>query len=134
MRAFILAASLLLAGCSGGEDVANAEKDVASFHAQLNAADFGAIHEQASSEWKGATSRPDAIKLFSAIHRKLGAFKSGKQDGWHVNYGTGGKTIAVQYRSDFEKGAAVEVFTFKESGEKLQMVGYNINSPTLITG
>ena len=134
MRTLILASCLFLAACSGGKDVARAEQNIERFHAQLNAGNLEMIHNQTGSEWKGATTKPDAIKLFSAVRTKLGPFKSGKQNGWHVNYGTGGKMILVQYQSEFERGTAVETFTFKESGEKIQMVGYNINSPTLITG
>ena len=134
MRTLIIAACLMLMACSGGEDVAMAEQGVEGFHAQLNAERFEAIHDGAGAEWKSATTKPDAIKLFSAVRAKLGPFKSGKQDGWRVNYDSGGKTVVVQYKSEFQRGAAVETFTFKESGERLQLVGYNINSPTLITG
>ena len=134
MRIIIAALCLCLVACSGGEDVAEAKRNIDSFHVQLNAGKFEDIHNQTGSEWKDATTRSDAIELFSAVRTKLGPFRSGKQTGWHVNYGTGGKTIIVQIESQYEKGTAVETFTFKDSGEKAQMVGYNINSKALITG
>ena len=133
MRNLFAAFCLFLAACSGGEDVATAEKSIEIFHEQLNAGKFQEIHNQAGSEWKGAITGADAVKLFAAVRTKLGEFKSRKQSGWRVNYGQG-KTIVVQYESQFERGTAVETFTLKRSGEEAQMIGYNINSNALITG
>jgi hypothetical protein len=134
MRCLIVAFALFLTACSGGEDLAVAERAVSQFHGDLNAGRFGQIHDQAGNEWKNATTKPDAVELFSAVRTKLGAFVSGTQEGWRVNHGTGGTSVVVQYRSRFRNGEGTETFTFRSNRDGAQLIGYNINSNALITG
>jgi hypothetical protein len=134
MRRLLLTVLLLLCGCSGGEDLAAAEKEIGRFHAQLNAGHFDKIYVDAAPDWKQASPRDDTIKLFAGLHNKLGLFVAGKQNSWRVNYGTGGTTILVLYDSKFQKGDGQETFTYRRSGDAVQLVGYNINSRALITG
>lgn len=134
MRWFIVAAMLVVAACTGGENLAAAEKEIGRFHANLNAGEFTRIHEGAGPQWKQTTSKTDAESIFRAIRTKLGPYEAGKQNGWRVNYGTGGTLVVVRYESHFQKGDAIETFTFRRSGDNAQLVGYNINSKTLITG
>ena len=134
MRILLIAAMMTLGACSGGKDLAQSEQAIARFHEQLNSGQFDEIYRNASSEWKGASSQADSQKLFAAVRKKLGSFQSGKQVGWRANYGTGGSTVVVQYASKYEKGAATETFTYRPSDPAPVLIGYNINSPVLITG
>jgi hypothetical protein len=134
MRRLLLTSLLVLSGCSGGKDLGAAQKEIASFHAQLNAGQFDQLYSAASPAWKQASSQSDSRQLFTAIHTKLGAYQSGKQNSWRVNYGTGGTTILVLYDSKFQKGDAQETFTYRRSGNDTKLEGYNINSRALITG
>lgn len=134
MRYLIAALILLLSACSGGEDLDSAEKAIDRFHSELNAGNFERIHENAAPEWKKASSKADMVQLFQAVRNKLGPFVSGKQNGWRVNYTTGGTFVLVLFESKYQKGDATETFTFRRSGESAQLVGYNINSRALITG
>jgi hypothetical protein len=134
MRLLCLGTVLALSACSAGKDVGAAEGGVARFHAELNSGQFNSIYEQAAPGWKQATNEPDTVKLFSAIHNKLGSFISASQTGWHVNYGTGGTTTLLTFNSKFQKGEAEESFTFLSDGKQVQLMAYNINSRALITG
>lgn len=134
MRRIVLAMTLLVSACSGGEDVAVAERAIGRFHAELNAGDYARIQAESSPEWRQASAIPETIQLFSGIHNKLGPFVSGKQTGWRVNFGAGGEQILIEYESKFEKGPAVETFNFRRTAKDVQLIGYNINSRALITG
>jgi hypothetical protein len=134
MRRLLLASLILLPSCSGGEDLGAANREIGRFHAELNAGQFDRIFAESAPEWKQASPRADTIKLFTAIHNKMGAYVSGNQNSWRVNYGTGGTIILVLYDSKFQKGDGQETFTYRRSGDDVQLVGYNLNSPTLITG
>jgi hypothetical protein len=134
MRRSYLLAFLALSACSASENLNGAHGGVARFHAELNAGQFDRIYKEAAPEWQQATSEPDTIKLFTAVHTKLGSFMSGSQTGWHVNYSTGGTTTVLAYASKFQKGVGRETFTFRSSGNQVQLMAYNIDSRALITG
>src|SRR3569623_1559468 len=70
--------ALALAGCSFGADVPVAEKAIAAFHTQLDAAQFGPIYAQAADEMKKDTTQAQLADFLAAVHRKLGPFKSSK--------------------------------------------------------
>ncbi|HEX6660277.1 MAG TPA: hypothetical protein VF067_00180 [Sphingomicrobium sp.] len=136
MKRLLLSAAtvLFLTACSSGADLAAAKKAVDQFHAELNAGQFGRIQAESSPEWKQASSPADTIQLFTGVRKKLGNFVSGQEGDWRVNFGTGGTIIMLQYKSKFQKSDAVETFTYRRSGDGVQLVGYNINSRALITG
>jgi len=125
-------AAVALSSCSGGENLDLADKAVERFHQQLNAGEFNAIYTQASPALRSATSQGDLIKLLTAIRSKLGPFKSGTRNSWRVNYGTNANTV-ILFDSTYERGKAQETFTF-ENEPNAPLIGYNINSPTLVTG
>ena len=133
MRHLIAAAVLCLTACSGGEDLKNTEAAIARFHQQVNAGQFDQIYVNAATDWKQAQSPRDSVKFLSAVRDKMGAFQSGETDGWRINYATGGSVAVVQYKSKFQKGDAIETFTYQLGEKAPTLVGYNINSNTLIT-
>ncbi len=130
----IIAALGLLAACSGGENVVSADAAVARFHRQLNAGQFSEIYSQSSKGMKSSSSKTDTVQLLTAVQRKLGAFQSAKRTGWRVNYNTSGNNTVVAYESVYARGKATETFTFVGDSKNPQLLGFNINSPVLITG
>jgi len=134
MRRLLAVALLSLSCCSGSKDLQASQQAIARFHAELNQAQFDQIYAESSPDWKQATKQADTIKLFSAIHTKLGLYINGKQDAWRVNYGSGGNTVVVQLQSKYQKGNATELFTLTDSGGSAQLIGYNINSLALLPG
>ena len=132
MRIFLIVSLLLLSACSGGEQTEQANAAIERFHADLNRGDFGQIYARTDPEWKQSSPEKASTQLFSGIRRKLGQFKSSKQIGWKVNYGTNGTLVVVQHESVFEKGPAQETFTYRITQGNPRLLGYNINSNALI--
>lgn len=130
----VLAAIPLLAGCNAAEDTKAGEAGIASFHASLNAGKFDKIYSDTDAEFKSITTRDDFTKVLTAIHAKMGNFQSGKTVGWNDNATTGGHYLTLNTEAKYEHGMGQEQFVFKIVGGKAAIVGYNINSNTLITG
>jgi hypothetical protein len=72
------------------------------------------------------------MKFLQFVRRKLGTVKSATQSGFKVNTFNGVTSVLLTYKTDFEKGSAVETFTFITSGDSATLQGYNVNSPVLI--
>ncbi len=72
------------------------------------------------------------MKFLQFARRKLGTVKSATQSGSNVNMFNGVTSVVLTYKTDFEKGSAVETFTFIASGDSAMLQGYNINSSALI--
>ena len=123
----------LHAGCNMKKGKEAAERAVEKFHKQLNAGQFREMYAEADDRFKKAAKEQDVIALFDAVHRKLGTVQKAKLTGWHVNAAAGGNTITLGYDVEFSEGKAVEQFVFRQSGDKVMLLNYNVNSPVLIT-
>ena len=131
-RWMMMAGLVALGGCSFGKDVPVAEKAAHAFHAQLNAGQFAAIYTGGGAELKAVTKQADMVALLDAVHRKLGAFKSGKTQGWNDNVTTDGHMITLNYAAVYQNGGADEQFVYRLTGGQTQLVGYHVNSNQLI--
>ena len=126
----LLAASL---ACSITEEKSLAEEAVTQFHARLDAGQFQQIYSDADEAFKKATTEKDAIALFDAVHRKLGPVKESRQQTFFVKYDvTMGKIIRLTYGTEFAEGKGTEEFVWRISDGRARLMGYNINSPTLV--
>ena len=110
-----------------------AEKSVDGFHHMLDAGQFEQVYDASSAEMKNASTKERFVELLSAVHRKLGAVKSSKAQGWNVNYNTSGNFVTLTYQSQFDGGSADEQFVYRLAGDGAQLAGYHINSDALIT-
>lgn len=126
------AAAMLLAGCSMGQDASTTEKAIGSFHAQINAGQFDAVYAASAEEMKTTTSQVVFDRMMSAIHRKLGAFKSGKVLGWNDNLTANGHLLTLNYAADYDSGAADENFVYRVDGDRATLIGYHVNSQALL--
>jgi len=133
--AFVLTAMfcLFVAGCGAKRDLASTDSAVARFHAQLDAGNFDQIYLDSGDAMKKATPQQKLVDLLSAIHRKLGNVKSASRQRFFINWGSSGKTIRVNYETQFDDDQAAEEFVFAMSGDDAQLIGYHINSNALIT-
>jgi len=131
-RRMMIAAVLALGGCSFGKDVPVAEKAVDAFHAQLDAGQFDAIYTAASADLKARAKQADMVALLSAVHRKLGSFRSGKTQGWNDNIDTAGHMITLSYSATYQNGTADEQFVYRLDGGQARLAGYHVNSDQLI--
>jgi hypothetical protein len=124
--------SAALAACSISADTKKIEQEIQHFHELLDAGKSAAIYESAGEELKKAFTQEDFVALLDAIHRKLGEFKSSSQKGWNVNYNTSGKYVTLHYETIYAEGKAAEQFVYHVSDEETLLVGYRVNSNTLI--
>ena len=125
--------ALLFSSCSFGKHKEAAEKAVARFHQQFNAGQYREIYTQCGEGFRQATSEADTIALFEAIRRKLGSVVNTRQLGWKVNTTPGGTVVRMGYETTFSEGKGQEDFTFQMNSGQAVIVGYNVNSPLLIT-
>jgi hypothetical protein len=134
MRGYLAALMLavLVAACSPGSDLPVAENAVATFHQELNAGAFDTIYSNSSADMKRISSEPDMLKLYDAVHRKLGDFQSGSQTGWNDNVSTGGHFVTLVYASKYQRGAATENFVYRIDGDRAALAGYHVASNALI--
>jgi hypothetical protein len=131
----ILCASIVLAtsACTAAADKGLAEDAVATFHAQFNSDSFHEIYVAAADDFKKITKESDWVDLLAAVKRKAGAFTSTQQTSWQVNEATYGTAVNMSYDSKFTLLSAVERFSYAIHDGKAVLVGYRIESPTLIT-
>ena len=79
MRTILLVAFLaaLAAGCAPNMNIDMEARLVQNFHTDLNGANYGHIYDSADPAFMG-TPRTMSIRVFAAIHRKLGNELSSK--------------------------------------------------------
>ena len=130
-----LLGTLLLAaqGCGVSADKAMAQAAVASFHNQLDEAQYAAMWEDTDEIFRNASSRENYEKLTSAVHRKLGLVVRTATVNWSLNYKNFQTWVVLQQKTQFEHGAGVETFTYIVRGNSVKLVAWNINSNDLIT-
>lgn len=124
--------ALALVGCSAGEDVPLANKAIDRFHAALNAGQFDPIYVGAAKEMKDTTPQPRLVALLSAVHRKLGTFRSGSSVGWNDNVNPGGHFVTINYQASYEHGPAAESFVYRIEDGHATLAGYHVNADALI--
>jgi opacity protein-like surface antigen len=131
---FISVSALLLAACSFSADTQAAEQAVTVFHAAFNSSRFDDIYSASDAKYKSGSSRADSTKFLAAVRTKLGRFQSGKTLGSNDNVNPGGHFVTLTREAQFERGKAEETFVVRIAGSRAILVGYNINSNTLVTG
>ena len=126
--------ALALAACNPAADTKAAEDGVVAFHQAMDAGQFAAIYQGSASDMKSSASEDDLIKLFSALHSKLGNYKSGKTVSWNDNSNTSGHYVTLVREAEFEHGSGKEEFVFLIEGKRAVLAGYHVSSNALITG
>lgn len=134
MRWLSLLALLLLlsatSSCSGVEDRAIAEREVAAFHQAYNEQEFASSYDTATPGFRQQRSRDEFVRLLGAVHRRLGPVQSSylrdwtsRSPNWRVGMFT---TVTVETR--FASGTATETFVFLTARRGPRLVSYDINS------
>jgi len=125
---------LLLLGCTDiikGKSVA--EPKVAVFHDRFNEGHYEEIYSEAADEFKNAAPEEKVLALFTAIDSKLGKVQSSSITNWNVKNFNLVTTVVLVSDTQFELGTGTETFTFRVSGDKATLLGYNINSMDMMT-
>ena len=128
----LMLAVFLSSGCGSTKGKATAEKAVAEFHHKLDNGDFGGIYSATHPDFKKASAEKDFVAILEAVHRKLGNTVSADQAGWRINSINLQTNVELSYKTTFSGGDAVESFNYRIDGANALLLGYNINSQTLI--
>ena len=124
--------ALVAGGCSRALE--SAETASREFHARYERAAYADVYREAAPELRQTVSETDFVKMMEGLARKLGGWRSSKDSAWKVFVGTGGQTVTLQYGTEFERASATEQFVWRVDGAgKPLLVGYNVNSPALLT-
>jgi len=121
------------AGCSTGEELAAAERQVQLFHQQFNAGRFAGIYDASAPALKKTGSGRDFVRFMEGVRNKLGPVQSTERQGFNVNFGTGGTEVTLSFQTRFAAGPGVEEFVYSGSGAAKRLVGYHVNSDLLAT-
>lgn len=137
MRVISLMAAVVVALlCGGCKDMLKGHeqgaKGVEEFHKLYNAEKYAEIFTAADPDFGKSITLPDFKKFLEAVHRKLGPVQSSVEDGWRVNSLNGKTYVLLSEKTEFEKGEAVESFTFIMRDGQALLYNYNVNSRALI--
>jgi hypothetical protein len=123
----------VLWACTAAFDTTPAEQAVVRFHAMLDAGRFSEIYQQGATELTTAGSQEDFVRFLSTVHQRLGHVQVATKLSWRINSGTRGEFVNLGYKTAFDKGEAVESFTFRIDSGVGRLVGYHIQSDALST-
>ena len=121
---------LVLVACSGSAD---AQRAVAEFRARAAQKLYGEIYGSAAQEFRDATSEEQFMQFMAGLDRKLGSWQSAPDPQWLDRRGPAGHIVTLTYDSTFERGPAVEQFTWRIEDSEAVLLGYNVNSALFVT-
>ena len=121
---FIMA---LVVGCTIFDARSAAKDRIAEIHEQYNDSQFELIYENSHPEMKEHVVFEDLMELLRSGHRTLGLVISTTSQGYEVESELGGRTVAVlDQETIFERGTALESFSFFVEDGKAFLVGYQV--------
>jgi hypothetical protein len=121
------------AACSVGESTDVATKAVADFRIAYYEGGFDKLYNEAGQELRDQITRADWNKLMRVITARLGQVRSQSDPAWNVSTSPKGTFVTLVYQIEFEKGKATESFVWRVDGQKVQLIGYHINSLALLS-
>jgi hypothetical protein len=129
----VLAIMLLLAlsSCSSAKQKNAAEQAVRIFHEQFNEQKYEEIYANCSEDLRKQASKEQFTGILRVIHTKLGDIRDSSQTDWRVGVTTAGSQVALNYKTEFTEGEAIEQFVFSFADNKALVAGYHVNSPLL---
>jgi hypothetical protein len=131
-KATLIGVALMLCGCSAAAEKRQAEEAVTRFHAMLDGGQLREIYAASGEELKATASEADFLRLAGTVRQRLGTVRNTMQQGWNVDFGTGGTVVTLVYDTHFLYGSGIEQFVFRTSGREAALIGYHINSNELI--
>ncbi|NVJ71068.1 MAG: hypothetical protein HWE08_11975 [Alphaproteobacteria bacterium] len=129
-----LTLALTLTACGFSKKLEKSGPVVAEFHALFNDQDFDTIYDTLTSEeLRASQPRDKFVAVLKKIRYHMGAFKAASRSGYNFRTSIDeANTLSLTYNAQFANGEGIERFTFVESGEKLLISAYNVNSQALL--
>lgn len=124
----------LLWRCGGAVAHGRAEATAAveHFHDELNGGDYLGILGNADEGFGAGQGQAELIRVFEAIHRKLGAGGLAALLNFNFNVSLRGTFFTGSYGTAYSAHTATATFTWIERGGRFKLFYYNIESKTLI--
>ena len=106
---------------------------VQHFHEQMNGAEYAQIVDEADEGFRhSGMTRDQLMKFLNAVHSRMGNAGVSNLANITVQATPGGTFIITVYRTKFDRGDAVENFTWLKKDGELLLYGYNIQSNALV--
>jgi hypothetical protein len=117
-------------GLVGG--MKSADAGIAQLHERYNREAYNEIIDESDPRFQ-TLSRPDLLKFFNSVHRKLGSAVETSCTFVNVNATTEGTFVRATFSTKFERAQGMETVVWRRNGDELRLVGYNIQSNALVT-
>jgi hypothetical protein len=101
---------------------------VQHFHQQFNSGQYLEIFRDADVGFTEGKNEDDLAKFLQEVHAKLGDAVAGSFISIRVNAATNGNLTTAQYKTTFDRGSAIETFTWIKTDNTLRLYGYNIRA------
>ena len=131
-RTLLVAGPLFLQACSPSKANQAAVEGVTKFHGELDAEQYHEIFSQASPEFQKSGTETELTQFFSAVHRKLGNVQNAHEQGFFINFNTGGTIVTLTYQTDFAGDSGAEQFVWRV-GDQPSLISYRVDSRALVT-
>jgi hypothetical protein len=132
--AVVVLSATALTACLGQADTRQVDDATNQVFSQIQAKQYDAIYDNAAPEFQGAESKAIWDGFMQRIDRKLGACQTPKKTmNWRSNATTNGFFVAQGYSAACANGQLQLTVTTVLRGGQVKLVGYNANSPLLLT-
>jgi hypothetical protein len=120
--------------CGSGVNSAGRLSDeaVRHFHSQLDAQAYADIVEESDEALQKSRSHDEIIIFLLGVHSKLGSSRNFTRTNVFVNASSAGTLVRATYHSIFERGNAVEGFTWRRTTDGLKLMRYDVNSDVFV--
>ena len=112
----VLASAVVLAGCAGEQDRAQAKTVADGVHAHLRSGEFAAIYDESAPRFKTVGSASQFVSQMKAFHEGLGSLKNANEIAYQTGLdSTVGRTHVLLFTLEYEHGKAIERLTLVRS-------------------
>ncbi|MCI0350340.1 MAG: DUF4019 domain-containing protein, partial [Acidobacteriales bacterium] len=101
------------------------------FHNRLNGEQYHEIYAAADRQFRNSGNEEDITSFLRGVHDKLGNAGDATRQNIMVKATPGGTFATVVYQTKFAHGTASETYVWRLDGQRLLLVGYNIDSRDL---
>jgi len=99
----------------------------------MDRGEYAAIYDKATPEFRASIGRDVSIAFMTRVHRKMGACQQAPASVAGMTVNTNGSFVTTVSTRSCEKGNLAEQFVWRVTGGTAKLIGYNANSPSLLT-
>ncbi len=122
-------AALFLSACNPMAQLDGAEESIAKFHSTYNSGDARALYGTTADDFREVTTPAQMVELVELVTDRMGKVETTQRKAININSENGTTLTVVTMTTMFEKGEAIETFTYQGNGADMKLVGWNVDSP-----